>query len=419
MKAETSQSTTQRKKPRAWRKLVPWGIGAALVVFIVWGMLPKPIPVDVGTVSRGPLKVTVLEEGKTRIRHRYTISSPIPAYLQRVPLRPGAKVVEGETVLATLTPIPSSFLDPRAKAQAEAAEQSAEAAVQQQSAHVNSVRAELDLAQKELARNEQLRKTGAIAQSQFDSAESRVNVLQRNLDSAQSALKVANFQLEQSRAALMQMQSTGPASTEPVEIKAPVSGAILQVFEESARVLNPGQPIMEVGDPTDLEAEIEMLSTDAVNIKPGAEAEIEQWGGGEPLPGHVVLVEPGGYTKISALGVEEQRTLVRVNFDDLPADTFGDRFRVEARVTTWAADNVLQVPTGALFRRGNDWMTFLFNGGTARLTKVDIGHNSGVAAEVLGGLADGQQVILHPPDTISNGVSVEMRESLENGSVVE
>ena len=410
MKQDTP-SPTRKPKPRRLRKRVPWGIGGALLLFIVWGMLPKPIPVDVGVVTRGPLEVSVLEEGRTRIRHRYTISSPIPAYLQRVPLRQGATIVAGETVLATLAPAPASFLDPRAKAQAEAAVQSADATIEQQTAQIASVRAELDLAEKELVRNEHLRKTGAIAQSQFDTASNRVDVLRRNLESATFALKVAQFERQQASAALMQMDSPTPAAAEPVEILAPVSGKVLQVFEESARMVTAGQPIMEVGDPRDLEAEIEMLSTDAVNVKPGAPASIEQWGGGRPLPGRVVLVEPGGYTKFSALGVEEQRTLVRVDFDDLPPDTFGDRFRVEARVTTWKGDDVLQVPTGALFRRGNDWMTFLFDNGRARMTKVEIGHNNGVAAEVLGGLFEGQRVILHPPDTIEDGGLVEARDS--------
>lgn len=407
---KSTATSARGRKPRSLRKFVPWAIGAAILLFIIWGLLPKPIPVDVGEVTRGPLEVTVLEEGKTRIRHRYTISSPIPAFLQRVPLRQGAEIVEGETVLARLAPAPASFLDPRSRAQAEAAVQSAQAAVKQQTAQVESVRAELDLAQKDLKRSEHLQKTGAIAQAEHDAAVNRVDVLKRNLDSAEFALKVAQFELEQAKASLLQMESPGSGADNLVEIKAPVTGQMLNVYEESARMVAAGQPIMEVGDPRDLECEIEMLSTDAVNVKPGAEVAIEQWGGGQPLPGHVVLVEPGGYTKISALGVEEQRTLVRVDFGNLPEGVFGDRYRVEARVTTWAGDDVLQVPTGALFRRGNDWMTFRFANGRAQLTKVEIAHNNGIAAEVVSGLDVGDKVILHPPDTVSNGASVEMRE---------
>jgi HlyD family secretion protein len=402
-------SNTRRRSRSPLRRFVPWIGGAALVGFIVWGLLPQPIPVDAGEVTRGPLKVTVLEEGKTRIRHRYVISSPVPAYLNRVPLRAGAEIVEGETVLATLAPAPASFLDPRARAQAEAALQSADAAIEQRAAQVESVRADLDLARKELKRNEQLRRTGAIAQSQWDTAANRVDVLRRNLDSAEFSLKVAKFEREQAEASLMQMKSATPAGVAPVEIRAPVTGRVLNVFEESARMVNAGQSIMEVGDPRDLEAEIEMLSTDAVNVRAGAEVSIEQWGGGQPLAGHVTLVEPGGYTKVSALGVDEQRTLVRVDFDNLPEGVFGDRFRVEARVTTWAGKDVLQAPTGALFRRGNDWMTFLLEGGRARLAKVEIAHNNGVSAEVTAGLKAGDRVILHPPDTIADGSRVSVR----------
>lgn len=399
------------KSPSPLRRFFPWLLGALLVGVLIWGLLPKPVPVDVGTVTRGPLEVSVLEEGKTRIRHRHIISSPVPAYLQRPPLRAGAAIVAGETVLATLTPAPASFLDPRSRAQAEAAAQSADAAVQRQASQIASVRAELDLARKELERSEKLRRTGAIAQSDHDTAASRVDVLRRNLEAAQFALRVTTFERDQARAALMQMDSPSDGATRPVELRAPVTGRILSVAEESARMVAAGQTIMEVGDPRDLEAEIEMLSTDAVNVKPGARVLIEQWGGGEPLPGRVSVVEPGGYTKISALGVEEQRTLVRVEFDRLPGDVLGDRYRVEARVTTWAGNDVLQVPTGALFRRGDEWMTFRFEGGRARATAVRIGHNNGVAAEVLDGLAAGDRVILHPPDTIGDNARVSVRSS--------
>lgn len=399
-------------KPRhRLRKILPWLLGGALLLLITAGLLPKPIPVDVAGVNRGPLEVTVLEEGKTRIRHRYTISSPIPAFLQRPPLRAGAEIVAGETVLATLTPAPASFLDPRSRAQAEAAARSADAAVQRQAAQLAGVRAELDLARKEFERSERLRRTGAVAQSDFDTAASRVDVLRRNLDSAQFALSVATFERDQARAALVQMDSPDAASSRAVEIRAPVSGRVLSVAEESARLIGAGEPIMEVGDPRDLEAEIEMLSTDAVNVRPGARVQLEQWGGAEPLPGRVTLVEPGGYTKTSALGVEEQRTLVRVDFDRLPADVLGDRYRVEARVTTWSAPDVLRAPTGALFRRGNDWMTFRLEGDRARLVKVDVGRNNGVHAEVLGGLAAGDRVILHPPDTLTPDARVTIRSS--------
>ena len=397
------------KRNSAWRRVVLCAAGLALAAFIVTGLMPKPVEVEMGPVTRGPLTVSVLEEGKTRIRNRFVVSPPVAGYLKRVPVRAGDPIVAGETLLAVIQASPSGFLDPRAKAQAEAAVRSAEAALQQRNEQAQSATAELDLARKELARAEQLRGKGAIAVKDFDTAANHVEMLGKQVGSAHFALKVAEFELEQAKAALVQATGESAGSGQPIEIRAPVSGFVLNVLEESARPVTPGLPIMEVGDPKDLEAEIELLSSDAVNVKPGADVSIEQWGGGEPLRGKVALVEPGGFLKVSALGVEEQRVKVRVNFTDLPAGVLGDRYRVEARIVTWTGDNVLQVPTGALFRRGNQWMTFVADCGRAKLTKVGVGHSNGIAAEVTGGLQDGQKAILHPPDTVGDGVAVKPR----------
>lgn len=405
-------ATTPNGKPRrkgAWRKILIYlGLGA-LAVFIITGLIPKPIEVDTAKIGRGPLTVSVLEEGKTRIRNRYVVSPPIAGYLRRVPVRAGDPIEAGKTVLAVIQAAPSSFLDPRAKAQAEAAVNSAQAARMQRNEQVLSATAELELARKELARAEQLHKKGAIAIQEFDTASNRVDMLENSLGSARFALKVAEFELEQAKAALVQASTEGSEPGQPVEIKAPVNGVVLNVYEESAKTVTSGTPIMEVGDPGDLEAEIELLSSDAVNVRPGARVSIEQWGGSEPLEGKVVLVEPGAYLKVSALGVEEQRVKVRVDFVNLPAGRLGDRYRVEARIVTWTGSDVLQIPTGALFRRGNQWMTFVVESGKAKLKEVQIGHSNGVAAEVREGLIEGQQVILHPPDTIVDGGSVAPR----------
>ncbi len=404
-----SNKTQNAKRKTLWRRVLLWAAGLGLALFIVTGLLPKPVEVETEAVTRGPLTVTVLEEGKTRIRNRYVVSPPVAGYLRRVPVRAGDRIVAGKTLLAEIQALPSNFLDPRAKAQAEAAVHSAEAVRMQRNEQVQSSTAELDLARKELIRAEQLRKKGAIAIQEFDTAENRVNMLDNQLGSARFALKVAEFELEQARAALLQVTGDPAESGQPIAIHAPVSGCVLNVFEESARPVTPGLPIMEVGDPKDLEAEIELLSSDAVNVKPGADVSIEQWGGGEPLRGKVVLVEPGAFLKVSALGVEEQRVKVRVNFSDLPEGLLGDRYRVEARIVTWTGDNVLQVPTGALFRRGNKWMTFVVENGRAKLIKVGISRTNGISAEVTDGLSEGQEVILHPPDTIHDGVAVRPR----------
>ena len=410
-RTESALARGRQRKNGAWRKLVPYLLAAALLAAIVFGFLPKPIAVETASVAVAPLTVSVLEEGKTRIRHRYTISPPIGGFLNRVELRAGAPIEKGKTVLATIQPQLASFLDPRSRAEAEARVKGAESARMRAEAEVERAREARALAEKERVRAADLKAKGVASQKEFDIAQSQAAMSGRELRAAEFALEVSGFEKAQADAALMQSQSPGDVVTKPVQIIAPVHGFVLSVFEESARVVAQGTPVMEVGDPADLEAEIELLSSDAVGVRPGAAVTIEQWGGSSPLRGSVTLIEPGGFTKISALGVEEQRVKVRVNFSEPipPEHPLGDRFRVEARIVTWHGERVLQVPTGALFRRGGDWMAFLFDGGKARLVKVEIAHNNGVAAEVVSGLSEGQRVLLHPPDTVADGASVKAR----------
>ncbi|MGC1479901.1 MAG: HlyD family efflux transporter periplasmic adaptor subunit [Chthoniobacterales bacterium] len=386
---------------------MPWVLGLALVAFIGWGLVPKPVAVDAAEIARGPMTVTVLEEGQTRIRNRYVVSPPIAGFLRRVPVRAGDAITEGETVLAEVVSMQSSILDPRERARAEAAVKSAEAARMQSEQRISSANSELKLARKELERTRQLSRKGAVSGQEYDTAENRVDLLQNQLESAKFGLNVAEFELAQARAVLT--HADNPEDRVPVVVKAPVSGAVLNVFEESARAVTAGLPIMEVGDPSDIEMEIELLSSDAVNVHPGSAVSVEHWGGDEPLNGTVTVVEPGGFTKISALGVEEQRVKVRADFGALPEGVFGDRYRVEARITTWSDEDVLKVPVGALFRRGNEWMTFVIDGGEAVETPVEIGHNDGIDAEVLSGLEAGTRVILHPPDSVADGARVQLR----------
>ncbi len=415
MKTQTTPTTTaappRSRKPGAWRRYIPFAIVAALAFAIIAGLRPRPLEVETATVTTGPLEVTVLEEGKTRIRHRYVISPPISGYLNRLPLRAGDPIEAGKTVLATMQAQPANFLDPRARAEAEARVNAAEATKMRAGSELERIQASLDLSQKEKVRAADLVAKGAISTKEWDAAETQVIMLTRELHSAEFAIRVAEFERVQAQAALAQAQMPADAKSEPLTLVAPVTGFVLNVYEESARTVLAGVPVMEVGDPTDLEAEIELLSSDAVGVRPGAEVSIEQWGGDAPLRGKVTVIEPGGYTKISALGVEEQRVKVRVEFTDpIPAThPLGDRFRVEARILTWRGASVLQVPTGALFRRGNDWMTFVFAGGKARLTKVEISHTNGVSAEVRAGLNQGQAVILHPPDGVADQGAVKAR----------
>ena len=407
----TTRRSTGTRRPAPWRRYVPHALGLGLVLLLVNALRPQPVAVEVGTVKHGPLTVSVLEEGKTRIRHRYTISPPVAGYLNRIPLRAGERIEAGKTVLATIQPQPASFLDPRARAEAEARVKAAEATKMQRETQIERATAALDLANKELERARELRKSGAIAVRDWDTAENQVNILTRELHTAEFVLQVADFEMAQAKAALTQVQTPASDDSDPLKIVSPVDGFILNVFEESARMLPAGTPIMEVGDPTDMESEIELLSSDAVGVQPGASVSIEEWGGEKPLHGRVSIVEPGGYTKVSSLGVEEQRVKVRVDFIEPlpPGMTIGDRFRVEARIVTWHSEDVLQVPTGALFRRGGDWMTYVYDGGKARPTKVEVAHNNGTAAEVRSGLVEGQRVIVHPPDAITDGSAVKPR----------
>ena len=217
---------------------------------------------------------------------------------------------------------------------------------------------------------------------------------------------MARFEAEHAKAALTQAATPGQA--EALTILAPVDGYVLSVLEENARSVSTSTPIMEVGDPHDLEIEIELLSTDAVAVAEGAEVTIEHWGGESPLRARVVVVEQGGFTKVSAIGVEEQRVKVRAELMDSlpPGRSLGDRFGVQARITTWHGEKVLQVPTGALFRRGMEWMVFVQEKGKAALRAIDIGHDNGLAAEVRSGLGEGDVVILHPPDSLREGMRV-------------
>ena len=407
-KTNISPSNRVRKRKSRWRKLFLYLFGVAFLAGIIAGFWPKPITVETAPVTRGALTVSVLEEGKTRIRHRYVISPPVAGFLNRVQLRAGATIQAGKTVLATIEAEASRFLDPRTRSEAQARVKAVEAIRMQRVAEVDRARAALDLAKKDFTRADELNKLDSIARQDWDAAKTRVRMLGQELSSAEFALRAAEFEVEQARATLQQAFEPGADGSVPLRIIAPVDGFVLNVYEENARIVAVGTPIMEIGDPRDLEAEIELLSSDAVAIAPGAEVSIEQWGGGTPMCGRVSLVEPGGFTKISALGVEEQRVKVRVDFiEPLPPNhKLGDRYRVEARIVTWHGDDVLQIPTGALFRRGSDWMTFVVEDGKAHLRKVDIAHNNGIVAEVLSGLIQNDSVIVYPPDSIADGMAV-------------
>ncbi len=392
-------------------------VAAGLVYALAQALRPKPIRVDVASVMERSLKVTIDEDGKTRIKERYVVSAPLDGRLLRIDKDPGDFVKAGESRLATLEPSDPQLLNPRELAAAEAREQAAESALKRADPAMEQARAELEFAESELARKRQLRRTGAASESDLQNAE----LLYRNRSAAfrasTFAADIAKYELQQARAALLPARSAGKDNALPLEsawrfeIDSPIHGKVLRVFQESAAVVTPGTPLLEIGDPTDLELEIDVLSSDAVQIDPGDKVIIEHWGGDAPLDGSVRLVEPSAFTKISALGVEEQRVNVIIDLLNPVQDrnTLGDGFRVEVRIVIWEGENVLCVPVSALFRQGDDWMVFVVRQGKAARQIVQLGHRNALMAEVMEGLDKGDTVVVHPSDKIADDVEVELR----------
>jgi HlyD family secretion protein len=396
------------------RRLLLGLAAAAGVGALVYAFLPKPIEVDVAGVSRGPLMVTVREDGKTRIKERYVVSTPLAGQLQRVEKDPGDPVTAGETLLATILPNHPELLDPRARAEAAARESAADAAVNRARANLEAALAEREDAESEHERVRRLHERGAATEDELDEAVRKMRVRQEEHRAAEFSLEIAQFELEQARAALKRFDEDS-SDEEQFDIYAPIDGQVLRVLQESSAVLPAGTPLMEVGDAKNLELEVDVLSTDAVRISPGDTVLVEHWGGDEPLKGRVRLVEPAAFTKISALGVEEQRVNVIADLTDEAArrSNLGDGFRFEARIVTWEGDDVLQAPTAALFRHKEDWAVFVVNGKHAHLRVVQLGHRNPDAAEVLGGLDEDERVVIYPSDRIKDGVGVVPRSSEE------
>ncbi len=376
---------------------------AGAVVYALW---PKPAPVEVAAAARGPMRVTVDEDGNTRIRERYVISAPLAGRLARITLDEGDAVAADETIVAVIEPTDPALLDPRARAEAEARVRAAEAAVDLAGAAIIRSNAALELAQSEVERLEQAAEGGATTAIELDRARAAESIRYEQAREARFAREVAEFELELARAALLRGGEDGSGTAGwRMEIRAPVHGRVLRVLQESAAVVAPGAPLVEIGDPSDIELVVDVLSSDAVAIRPGASASLEQWGGDAPLQGRVRLVEPAAFTKISALGVEEQRVNVIIDFVDPPQDRdgLGDGYRIEARITVWESPSVLAIPTGALFRHAGSWAVFTIDANRAGIRDVEIGHRNGEQAEVLSGLDEGESVVVYPSDRVHDG----------------
>lgn len=388
-------------------------VGIAIVCGIIYAFLPRPIGVDLARVTQGPLLITVDEDGKTRIKERYVVSSPLEGRLLRIELHPGDKVEAGKTLVSSIEPAEPELLDPRVRAQAEARVKAAEAASKQALSNLERVRAAYGLVKADLDRARKLTQRGIISKQELDSAEHKERSSAEELKAAQFAVQVSRFELELAKAALLRTEpnSIRELGSWRLDIRAPITGEVLRLFQESATVISAGAQLLELGDPTDLEMEIDVLSSEAVKIKPGAKVIVDHWGGNEPLIGSVRVVEPTAFTKVSALGVEEQRVYVIADFVDPPwkLKTLGDSYRVEAHIVIWEGENVLKIPVGALFRHGDGWAVFLFANSRALLHLIKIGKRNDLEVEVLEGLKEGDLVILYPSDKIKNGVAVAPR----------
>jgi HlyD family secretion protein len=382
--------------------------GVLVVVGIIAAVL-WPSSMEVGTtrVVRGPMQVTIDEDGVTRIRDRFVVSAPVAGRLQRVELEPGDEVTAGRTVLTRLTTADAPLLDPRTRGELNAAVDAARAAVGQAQAERARATAELDRARTTLRRQQELMKAGAIASDALDASETAVMTAQEATRAAEFTVSRSEYELQLARARLQAPAAAGRA----VDVIAPVSGVILKRYRESETVVPVGDPIVEIGDASRIEIVADLLSTDAVRIPPGAEVLIEQWGGNEPLKGKVRRVEPAGFMKVSALGVEEQRVNVIIDFTD-PASAgrrLGDAFRVEVRVVVWREDNVLKLPVGGIFRRGESWASFVAEAGRVHVKSVTLGQRNATEAQITSGLTEGQTVVMHPPDTLVDGARVTTR----------
>lgn len=385
----------------------------AVIAALAYGFRPVPAAVDLAEVRRGPLRVTVEKEGKTRIKQRYVVSAPLSGRMLRLKVKPG-DAVDGHTPLAIIEPVNPTLLDTRARAETQARVQGTEAGLSRAQVKLKRARVAELYARME---HDRLKRLGAGAASlqELENAALKERTAGEEAAEAAFGVKVAKFDLDQARAALkfMEPQSPGEMATWSFPVSAPIErGKVLRVMKESTTIVTPGTEILEVGDPEKLEAEIDLLTPDAVKVRKGARVLLEHWGGEKPLEGHVRLVEPSGFTKTSALGVEEQRVNVIIDFT-LPEQyrgAVGDAFRVEARIIVWEGKDVLQVPAGALFRHGDGWAVFVFADGKAVRRAVTVGHNNGLEAEVVQGLEVGERVVVHPGDKIKDGVAIAPRE---------
>ncbi|HSQ61965.1 MAG TPA: HlyD family efflux transporter periplasmic adaptor subunit [Polyangiaceae bacterium] len=402
------RTESSARKATRWARRGLWIVlGLGLVVLIVYAWLPKPVPVETQRARKGDMRVTIVETGKTRVKDRYIVSAPLMGEMQRVELDPGDGVEAG-AVVTRIVPMQPALLDTRTRMGAETRVGAALAAQLQSRASVERAQAAADQAQKDLTEEERLAATGAVSPHQVDQARLQSRLRDTELQSAKFASRVADHEVLLAQAAVARFKA-GKGSEE-VEVTAPVSGRVLRVMQQSGGVIAAGAPILEVGDPAALEIVTDVLTSDAVRIAPGSHAEIERWGG-PPLPAHVRLIEPSAFTRLSALGVEEQRVNVILDLD-APREQWlamGDGYRIEARMVVWEQPDVLSVPAGAVFRHGEGWAVYTVDDNVIHLRDVQVGERGDVQVQITGGLAENALLVLHPSDRVADGVRAKVR----------
>lgn len=393
---------------RKWS--VPALTGLLLIIGLVYAFRPQPVAVDFGTVFLGPMMVTVDDEGETRVRENYLVSAPLPGRVLRFSGNAGDAVVAGETPIAVIRPSDPAFIDIRTRGELEAAVRAAEAARTETGAELERLKAAYEFANAEYERAKPLAESGTISQSRLDRALMEVKTQAAAVQTAQAHLNVRDYELERARAALLNPGDPGAVSPESccLTINAPVSGNILRILQESESVVNAGAPLLEIGDPSDLEIVSDLLSMDAVLVSVGDPVIIEDWGGNETLAGVVRRVEPFGVTKVSTLGIEEQRVNVIIDLID-PHEKWnrlGHGYRVDVRIVVWQKEDVMRVPLSAMFRQGDQWSVFAVSEDRAYAVPIEVGQINDRFAEIVSGLTAGQTVVLHPSNRISDGVRV-------------
>jgi HlyD family secretion protein len=393
------------------RWIIIIAISMAVIFAIVYSFMPRPVPVDIAKASRGPLTVTIEEEGKTRVKDRFVISAPVSGFIRRIELDVGDHVKKGQTVVE-IEPLMPAVLDPRSRAMAEAAVSAAGASLKAAEENARARAADAEYAIANFERIKKLYEEGLVSKDVFERAKSEAKRTEANLLSAEAAVKVAYFELDRARAALRYSADEGITNHgRIVAIHAPVNGRVLKMHRKSEGVVSSGEPLIDIGDSGRLEVKAELLSSDAVKIKIGTPVLFERWGGDPALSGKVRVIEPAGFTKISALGVEEQRVRVIADIISPPESwqRLGDGYRVDARFIIWEGHDILQIPAGALFRKGVGWAVFVVKNKRAYLRQVEIGHRTGLVAEIVSGISEGEMVIMHPDELIKDGTYVRMR----------